>query len=364
MMLTMKQLSRCVLLFGLTTLITGCERPVVEPTEHISKVEVLQLGEPEITDRIFFPAVAQAALRSHLSFRVAGEVTELVVNEGDRVKKGDLLAQLDTRDFKIAVDNARASYAAINSQYKRSAPLVKKGLLAQSQFDEIAAQRSIALVDLRLAELYLKFTTLTAPADGIISRVNVDRFENIQVGQQIVNIHSTESVEVLIQVPDRLFIHQPSDLDLRRIVAKVKVDSGNIYDAKIKEFTTEPDPATGTYNVTLIMPMPETEVILDGMALEVTAKSSETGLNVSSGTNIPLSAVINADGDTLDKGETYVWILEGDKVRKRLIVLGKMYSKTIKVISGLESAETIVTKGLSQLREGAQVEVIKKEAVQ
>ncbi|GAM76592.1 membrane fusion protein [Vibrio ishigakensis] len=108
--------------------------------------------------------------------------------------------------------------------------------------------------------------------------MSADRFENIQVGQQIVNIHSVDEIEVLIQIPDRLFIHQPTQRDLRRVNAKVKVESGNIYDASIKEFTTEPDPQSGTYNVTLTMPMPEDELILDGMAVEVTAKSSEAGL--------------------------------------------------------------------------------------
>ncbi|GEA58914.1 efflux RND transporter periplasmic adaptor subunit [Vibrio comitans] len=364
MSLAMKWLSKGSLVLGLSVVLVGCERPVVEPAAHISKVEVLQLGEPEVTDRIFFPAVAQAALRSHLSFRVSGEITELPVKEGDRVKKGDVLAQLDTRDFQIAVDNARASYNAINSQYKRSGPLVKKGLLAQSQYDELAAQRNIALVDLQMAKLHFEFTTLKAPTDGIISRVNVDRFENIQVGQQIVNIHSTDTVEVLIQIPDRLFVHQPSKRDLRKVNAKVKVESGNIYEATIKEFTTEPDPATGTYNVTLTMPMPEEEIILDGMALEVTARSSEAGLNVSVGSYIPFNAVVNMDGDLLDRTETYVWVLEGNKVRKQLVQLGKLQNRAVQIISGLQGAETIVVKGMSQLRDGAEVEVIKKEAVQ
>ncbi|MDN3715307.1 efflux RND transporter periplasmic adaptor subunit [Vibrio breoganii] len=364
MSLAMKWLSKGSLVLGLSVALAGCERPVVEPTTHISKVEILQLGEPEVTDRIYFPAVAQAALRSHLSFRVQGEITQLPVKEGDRVKKGDVIAQLDTRDFQIAVDNTRASYAAINSQYKRSGPLVKKGLLAQSQYDELAAQRNIALVDLQLAKLYLEFTTLKAPADGIISRVNVDRFENIQVGQQIVNIHSTDAVEVLIQIPDRLFVHQPTQRDLRKVTAKVKVESGNIYEATIKEFTTEPDPATGTYNVTLTMPMPEKEIILDGMALEVTARSSEAGLNVSVGSYVPFKAVVNMDGDLLDRTETYIWVLEGNKVRKQLVELGKLQNRTVQIVSGLQGAEKIVVKGMSQLRDGAEVEVIKKEAVQ
>ncbi|WP_261817209.1 efflux RND transporter periplasmic adaptor subunit [Vibrio gallicus] len=360
----MVQLMKPLLIVTLFMGLLGCERKAVEPISHIANVEVMALGKHTVTDRLFFPAVAHAAHRSHLSFRVAGEVVELVVNEGDIVKKGDLIARLDTRDFNINVDTARASYNAINSQYRRSRPLVKKGLLAQSQFDELAAKRQIALVQLQLAKMHLKFTSLQAPIDGVISRVNIDRFENIQVGQQIVNIHSVEEIEVLIQIPDRLFIHQPTQRDLRKVVAKVKVQSGNVYEATIKEFTTEPDPKSGTYNVTLTMPMPEKELILDGMAVEVTAKSSDAGLNVSIGTQVPFSAVVNMDGDSLDRTEKYVWLLEGDKVRKQQIELGNINNNTVQVISGLVGEETLVVKGLAQLREGASVKVIKQETAQ
>ena len=182
----------------------------------------------------------------------------------------------------------------VDSQYKRSKPLVDKGLLAKSQFDEIAANRQIAFAELRLAQLRLSFTKLLAPVDGIISRVNVDQFENIQVGQQIVNIHSLENVEVLIQLPDRLYVNQPDQETLSRIEALVKVPSGNEYSASIKEFTTEPDPATGTFTVTLSLPMPEEEYILDGMAVEVTSEGDDVGLNLNAGVLVPIEAVFNA----------------------------------------------------------------------
>jgi RND family efflux transporter MFP subunit len=352
------------LLISLPILLVGCEKTIVEPILHIPKVEVLKLGKPESTDKLFFPAVAHAAQRSHLSFRVPGEIIELVVNEGDFVKKGDLIAQLDTRDFKITVDNARASYNVLNSQYIRSKPLVEKGLLAQSQFDELAAKRNIALVELNLAKLYLQFATLKAPVDGVISRVNVERFENIKVGQQIVNIHSVDEVDVVIQIPDRLFIHNPSKTDLRTINAKVKVESGNIYDATIKEFTTEPDPTTGTYNITLTMPMPQQEAILDGMAVEVTAKSNVAELSANVSSSIPMGAIVNMDGDSLDRSEKYVWVLEGKTVTKKVVEIGKINSKSIQITSGLDGAEEIVIKGLSQLREGLEVDVINREAAE
>ncbi len=75
---------------------------------------------------MYFPAVANAADRSHLSFRVAGEVSRVLVKEGDKVIKGDVIATLDPTDYQLDVDNASARFSVVDSQYRRSAPLVKK----------------------------------------------------------------------------------------------------------------------------------------------------------------------------------------------------------------------------------------------
>lgn len=359
----MKQwLGLCAL--STATLLAGCGGEPQYVDFGLPKVKVLDLASHETSeDRLYFPAVANAAERSHLSFRVAGEISKIYVKEGDQVKLGDLIAEIDPTDYKLDVDNASARYSVVDSQYKRSKPLVEKGLLAKSQFDEIAANRQIAYAELQLAKLRLSFTQLKAPVDGIISRVSADQFENIQVGQQIVNIHSIDDVEILIQLPDRLYINQPSQDVLANVNAVVKVPSGNEYNAKIKEFTTEPDPATGTFTVTLSMPMPKQEYVLDGMAVEVTSKGEDIGLQLNSGVQIPIEAVFNADGDELSRENKFVWTVNTDNtVSKRKVVVGKANKDTVQVLEGLDKDQVVVIAGVSRLREGMQVAVIDKEA--
>lgn len=141
----------CVL--SSAVLLTGCEKPDTAERDMVTRVKVVELGREKLSDRLYFPAVANAADRSHLSFRVAGEINQLTIKEGDRVKQGDVLATLDPTDYQLDVDNAKARFTVIDSQYTRSSPLVKKGLLAKSQFDEIAAQRQIAKAEFDLAKL-------------------------------------------------------------------------------------------------------------------------------------------------------------------------------------------------------------------
>lgn len=358
----MKQwLGLCALSSALV--LSGCSGEPEYVDFGLPKVKVLELSSSDVReDRLYFPAVANAAERSHLSFRVAGEISKIHVKEGDQLKKGDLIAELDPTDYRLDVDNATARYTVVDSQYKRSKPLVDKGLLAKSQFDEIAANRQIAYAELQLAKLRLSFTMLKAPVDGIISRVSADQFENIQVGQQIVNIHSLDNVEVLIQLPDRLYVSQPDQNVLSKVNAVVKVPSGNEYNAQIKEFTTEPDPSTGTFTVTLSLPMPEQEYILDGMAVEVTSKGEDIGLELNTGVQVPIEAVFNADGDPLERDNKYVWVVNSDEtVSKKKVAVGKANKDTVQVLEGLDNKQTVVIAGISRLREGMQVQVIKPE---
>ncbi|WP_423840373.1 efflux RND transporter periplasmic adaptor subunit [Vibrio mytili] len=345
-------------------MLVGCDNKTADKAIDIPRVKVMSLKGNKVDDNLYFPAVANAADRSHLSFRVAGEVSRVLVKEGDKVKKGDKIATLDPTDYQLDIDNATARYSVIDSQYRRSRPLVDKGLLAKSQFDEIAAQRQIALAELKLAQLRLSFTTLTAPVDGIISRVNIDQFENVQVGQHIVNIHSLERVEVLIQLPDRLYIKQPpTEERLTSIQALVRVPSGNVYTATIKEFTTEPDPRTGTFTVTLSLPMPKEEYILDGMAVEVTSKDEKVGLDLNVGINLPIEAIFNADGDELDRENKFVWVLNEDStVSRKQIRTGKVSQTSIQVLDGLTLDDRVIIAGISRLRDGMKVDIIEQES--
>lgn len=349
-------------LLSTTLLLAACSPPSIDKVTKIPNVVVKDIDSGLVSDSLYLPAVATAADRSHLSFRLSGEVKELNVRAGETVKKGQVLAVLDKTDYNIEVDNARARYTVANSQYRRSKPLVDKGLLAKSQFDELAAQRQIALADLELAKLRLSFTELKAPIDGIISRVSVEQFENIQVGQQIVNIHNRNEVDIIVQVPDKLYSKQPNQGVIEKIKTSVRLDNGVSYDAKIKEYTTEPDPESGAYLVTLTMPMPEDQFILDGMAVEVTTEQSSLNVANQFGLIIPIEAVFNEDGDEIDQKEKYVWVVDSDnKVRKQKIVTTKATSFGLRVVDGVSTGDRIVIAGVSRLRDGLEVNIINTE---
>ncbi|CAH0539628.1 efflux RND transporter periplasmic adaptor subunit [Vibrio marisflavi] len=344
----------CTLLF-----LAGCGDKQQTQQLKETKVKAASLKENASKGNVYFPAVANAATKAELSFRVAGEVVKVNVRGGDKVKKGEVLALLDPTDYKLDVDNASARYKVINNQYQRSKPLVKKGLLAQSQFDELAAERGIALADLQLAKLRLSFTKLLAPYDGIISVVDVEKFENIQLGQQIINIQNLSNLDVLVQIPDRLYTNRPTLEKLAQFKAFVRTPSGQEYPVSIKEFTTEPNPTTETFTVTFDMPMPKDEIILDGMAVQIRAAKENSNINLNTRVLVPIEAIFNADGDALERNAKYVWVINQDNtVSKQLIKVGKATNNHIQVLEGLTPENRVVIAGITKLREGMKVQVV------
>lgn len=358
------RMNKCALVSSsLVFFLSACGQVVIEPRDYSPSVKALTVGEDGNESGLYYPAIARAADRSMLSFRVSGEISKLLVKEGTRVNKGDVIAQLDTTDYRLKVENSQAKYNVADSQYRRSAKLVKQGYLAQSQFDELAAQRAMAKAELDLVKLRLSYTQLTSPIDGIISRVAVDQFENVQVGQPVVNVHRIDVVEVVVQVPDRIFVSQPKDTDFSNVSVNVRVSKDLEYSAHIKEFTTEPDPETATYNLTLVMPMPQDNPILDGAAVEVGAKNNKAAISFNRGVTVPLEAIFNQDGDSLDRSNKFVWVLNKDNtVSKTKIKTGKVSIDQVQVLEGLSAGQQVIIAGVARLRDGMSVELIEQEA--
>jgi RND family efflux transporter MFP subunit len=357
----MKNVRLITLLFAV--FLAGCGQAPSNVEIPIPVVKIITIDDTAPVGKVYFPAVAAAADRAQLSFRVSGEIEALNVKAGDFVSKGEVIATLDPNDFQLAVDNSRARFTASDTKYKRSKKLVTKGLLAKSQFDELAAERQIALAELEIAKLKLSFTELKAPVDGIISRVSVEQFENIQMAQQIVNIHNRDAVDITIQMPDKLYSRHPNAEGVTDVVALVITDDGKKYPARIKEFTMEPDPEEGSFLMTLTMPMPEDKFILDGMAVDVTADNSDMKIVQNRGFTIPVEAVFNGDGDDLSRNTKYVWLVDDNGlVHKKLVVTAKMSNNGIRVLEGVKIGDRVVTSGLSALKDGIKVTLVQSES--
>lgn len=341
-----------ILIFLLATLLGGCkdheEAAVPEPVKPV-KLHKVQAGQAQLS--MSLPGRVRAARRSELSFKVSGPLEKLPIDEGQVVKEGDLIAQILPRDFQTAISEAKARELEAEQQYQRYKELYAKRQVSKADFDRYRAARDVARARLEDAQNALKDTTLAAPFDGVIAKRYVENFEKVQEKQPIVYLQLIDQLEVLIDVPELSMaqFRQSGKVD---VVAEFDAVAGKQYPLTVKEFSTDADPATQTYQVVLTMEQPEEANILPGMTAKVTAAAQE-GDAVGSQITIPAITVLN-DADN----QAYVWVFDRNSktVAKRAIKIGQLEgSKNVMVEEGLEGGEEIVMAGVTKLRDGMAV---------
>lgn len=348
----LSNLLRTIMVIALVTLLPGCKKeekveqpPPVKPV----KLYTIKSGEEEV--RMTLPGRVRAAARSELSFKVAGPLQDLPVEEGQVVKKGDLIAQILPRDFRTAINEAKAREREADQQYQRYKELYSKRQVSKADFDRYRASRDVARARLEDAENALKDTTLRAPFDGVIAKRYVENFEKVQQNQAIVFLQLIDQLEILIDVPELMMAHFRRQFDLQ-VTAEFDSTPDKKYPLAVKEYSTDADATTQTYQVVLSMPQPKEANILPGMTAKVTASASEGPIRGSQ-ILVPAIAVLN-DADN----KNYVWLFDRESmsVKKKEIIIGSLKgTQKILVQEGLNSGEEIVMAGVTKLQEGMTV---------
>jgi len=214
-----------------------------------------------------YPATVEPTQIAHLTFRVNGEIEKLLVVAGDHVKKGQLLATLDDRDFSLQLKQAQAKYELTKSQFSRSQLLFKEQLISSSAFDEAKAQLDIAEAQLNVAQTNVKYTTVVAPFDGIVAQLQVEKYEFVQAKQPIMELQGRKQVDIAIEVSEHLMAMLPksSTASTYRPTFVLDVAPDRKFKVKLKEHDIKPNPTTKSYKVVFAMNSPEEMNVLAGM---------------------------------------------------------------------------------------------------
>ena len=194
---------------------------------------------------------------------------------------------------------------------------------------------------------------MKAPFTGVIAKVHVENFQNVQAQEKIVTLISTDDLEATINLPSSVVITSQTAEDRVTFVVFDAAPSVRI-PAEFKEAALEADAASQTYEVTFRFEPPDDLVVLPGMNATLIVESTETaGGTEASGTGveIPLTAVLH-DGD-----QTYVWVIDPDAMTasRRQVTLQDGVGETVRVTGGLEAGETIAGAGANYLAEGMKV---------
>lgn len=321
-------------------------------------LEVVRSGQAT-RDRTY-PGTVRATREALLSFRVSGPLTAINVQPGGFVEKGQVLMEIDARDYKdnirvleAQLDGAKAALEKARLDYERAKPLLAEQVISQSSFDAATSgyDRSSASVKdiqarLRIARHQLGDTQLRAPFDGIISTKNIENHEMVSAGQTALAILDISSLEIETNVPESDIAHQPLKQGQEASVEFASLP-GHRFPARLKEWSTAPDPATRTYAVTFAFPAPGEAQILPGMTGELLWQKKLGG---DSGISVPVAAIVS-DAN----GGSAVWVYDPatSMPSMRSIGTGELMGKDrVTVTVGLNPGERIVTAGAAFVTEG------------
>ena len=289
-------------------------------------------------------APIEAYAEADVVAKVAGEVREIFVEEGDDVKEGQVLARLDGDKLRLELSESGARLQKLKRDYERNVDLKKKGLISTGDFDKIQYDMEALEATYNLAKLELDYTQIRAPINGVISERYVKIGNTIEVGDPVFRVTSLDPLVAYMHVPEREYRNiaegQPVGIEIDAL-------PGQTVHAAVTRVSPIVDPATGTFKITIEISDPERR-IKPGMfgRIGIVYDKHENALQV------PRSAILE------ESGHDSVFVVEDDKATRKPVTTGYSNKGMVEIIDGLGDTDRIVTVGQVGLREGATVTII------
>jgi len=349
----MKNIKIIVAFFTLIIMLTGCSSEEVQVEKRIRPVKSLVIGDFSDATGKGFPGVTKENQETEMSFRIGGPIIKYNVIEGARIKKGALIAEIDPRDYRIAVQSTLARYNQAKAESDRYERLWKKGSVAKNDYDRKYANYLEAEAAWEDAKNALYDTKLLAPYTGFFGPKLVDVGDNIRQKETIATIVDLSVLEVITTIPEQLAIQF---LNFDSYEVSLEAYPNVVFNATIKEL--EKKPTSEGYPLHLYLDhsnqQDDTQIkVAAGMSCRVT-------INLKKGSAdekrivIPLTAVFEGDVD----GGSSVWIInsENNTVTKQDVTVGDLVGNdAILITEGLALGQNIVIAGTHRLTEGDEV---------
>ena len=331
----------------------AAEAPVVRPV--LSTVVAKNRGG----DASFVGSI-EPRYSTDLAFRVGGRVTRRAVSVGDSVKKGDVIATLDTQSLGLAVKAAEANVAGVRATstnavttLERQSALLARKTATQSAFDDArlsqdTANATVAEAEARLAKSRedLGYGVLRADFDGVITKIDFEVEQTVAPNSVIATLARPGVLDDVFDVPESV----AKDLDVGSpFTVHDTATPPTMLHGTIRQLSPSAERTTRTRRVW---------VALDGAPADLrfgTTTYAEREAKENAPIRIPVTALLEAGG------KTSVWVVTGDTVESRAVTIGARTPVTLVVESGLEDGERVVTAGVHALAPGQHVKILEDE---
>lgn len=346
-------------------ILSGCDKQ-----EEVIEIPLRSVKHQTITyssDKLVktFSGVTKAELEADLSFRVSGRVEKIPVSVGDSLKKGQLVGRLDNKDYSVLYEQAKAELASAKaslrsaeSEYNRTIGLYEKRNASKSQLDTTRASAESAKAQVKAnnqqveaARLQLSYANLYSPQECIVSSKPVKENENVSSGQVVVSVNCGKKVEVVVDVPESYIDAVKED---QQVDVKLTSIDNSLFSGRVTEISSGSSDQASAFPVTITLDG-EHEGLRAGLAAEV--EFTQSNGNEESYFIVPVTAVAH------DEQGDFAFVLtpgEDDKqaiVKKTYVDVKEIVQQGVRITSGLNNGDRIVTAGVTIIRDGMAVKV-------
>lgn len=289
-------------------------------------------------------APIEAFAQADVIAKVAGEVRQILVEEGDDVTQGQILARLDGDRLRLELNESQARLRKLQRDFERNKDLKEKGLISEGDFENIQYELEALQASYNLASLELDYTKIRAPISGVVSERYVKLGNTIAVGEPVFRVTSFEPLVAYLHIPEREYRQilpgQPVRIDIDALAgAQVLAD--------VTRVSPIVDPDTGTFKITIEI-SDAARRIKPGMfgRMNIVYDKHENALQ------IPRSAIVE------EIGSTSVFVVENNIAIRKPVTTGFSGNGLIEITSGLDDTDYVITVGQVGLKPDATVTVI------
>ena len=312
-------------------------------------VEVFEVWRGEISSYIILSSTIETEQYVDVYPYLTGIVATFRAEEGDNLRKGDPLLQLDAEEYRLREAKAQTEYRSVQSEFKRVQAQFDKELLSKEEYDKANLSLEQAKLNWQEAKLNLDRTIVRAPINGVVSLRNVGQGDRVTPSTHLYSMVNLENIIATVHVPEK-------ELSSIKINQLTYLTSDYLKDEKfegyVKRISPVVNPETGTFKVT---------IGLDGEHKGIRPGMFVNAFIVTMTNNDAL--LLDKDAIVYDSDKRFVFVVKDSLALKVLVEIGFEDASTVEILKGVKDLDKVIIVGQNGLKDKTKVKVVKERKI-
>ena len=312
-------------------------------------VETIAVWRGEMSSYILLSSTIETEQYVNVYPYLTGVVAKLLAEEGDELKKGDPLLELDAEEYRLAEAKAGTQLKSLRNEFRRLQAQFDKELLSKEVFDKAKFNLEQARISWQEAKLNLDRTTVRAPIDGVVSLRNVRQGDRVMASVHLFSMVNLDNIIATVHVPEKeLSVIQKGQLTY--LTSDYLEDKR--FEGYVKRISPVVNPATGTFKVTIGLDL-DHEGLRPGMFVNafIVTMTNKNAL------------ILNKDAIVYDGNKRFVFVVRDSLAYKLPVEVGFEDASRVEIIEGISDTANVIIVGQNGLRDKTKVKVVKKRKI-